>query len=41
VPFGLQVTAARFRDELLLDVAKRWEQAQPWPSTAPGYEPFA
>ncbi len=41
VPFGLQVTAPRFRDELLLDVAKRWEQAQPWPLTAPGYEPFA
>ena len=41
VPFGLQVTAPRFRDDLLLDVAKRWEQAQPWPLTAPGYEPFA
>ena len=41
VPFGLQVTAPRFRDELLLDVARRWEQAQPWPLTAPGYEPFA
>ncbi len=41
VPFGLQVTAPRFRDELLLDIAKRWERAQPWPLTAPGYEPFA
>jgi Asp-tRNA(Asn)/Glu-tRNA(Gln) amidotransferase A subunit family amidase len=41
VPFGLQVTAPRFRDDLLLDVAKRWEQGQPWPLTAPGYEPFA
>jgi Asp-tRNA(Asn)/Glu-tRNA(Gln) amidotransferase A subunit family amidase len=41
VPFGLQVTAPRFRDDLLLDIARRWEQAQPWPLTAPGYEPFA
>jgi Asp-tRNA(Asn)/Glu-tRNA(Gln) amidotransferase A subunit family amidase len=41
VPFGLQITAPRFRDDLLLDVARRWEQAQPWPLTAPGYEPFA
>jgi Asp-tRNA(Asn)/Glu-tRNA(Gln) amidotransferase A subunit family amidase len=41
VPFGLQVTAPRFRDDLLLDFARLWEQAQPWPLTAPGYEPFA
>jgi Asp-tRNA(Asn)/Glu-tRNA(Gln) amidotransferase A subunit family amidase len=41
VPFGLQVTAARFRDDLLLDVARRWEEARPWPAVAPGYEPLA
>jgi Asp-tRNA(Asn)/Glu-tRNA(Gln) amidotransferase A subunit family amidase len=41
VPFGLQVTGPRFRDDLLLDVARRWEAARPWPETAPGYEPFA
>jgi Asp-tRNA(Asn)/Glu-tRNA(Gln) amidotransferase A subunit family amidase len=41
VPFGLQVTGPRFRDELLLDVARRWEEARPWPETAPRYEPFA
>jgi len=40
VPFGLQVTAARHADELLLDVAAAWEAAHPWPSTAPGYAPF-
>jgi amidase/aspartyl-tRNA(Asn)/glutamyl-tRNA(Gln) amidotransferase subunit A len=41
VPFGLQVTGPRFRDDLLLDVARRWEVARPWPVVAPGYEPFA
>jgi len=40
VPFGLQVTGPRFRDDLLLDVARRWEVARPWPKVAPGYEPF-
>ena len=41
VPFGLQVTGPRFRDDLLLDVARRWEDARPWAPVAPGYEPFA
>jgi amidase/aspartyl-tRNA(Asn)/glutamyl-tRNA(Gln) amidotransferase subunit A len=40
VPFGLQVTAPRFRDDLLLDLAGLWEQAHPWPRVAPDYEPF-
>jgi Asp-tRNA(Asn)/Glu-tRNA(Gln) amidotransferase A subunit family amidase len=40
VPFGLQVTAPRFREDLLLDLAAGWEEAYPWPITAPGYEPF-
>jgi Asp-tRNA(Asn)/Glu-tRNA(Gln) amidotransferase A subunit family amidase len=40
VPFGLQLTAPRFRDDLLLDAAAAWERAQPWPLVAPGYEPF-
>jgi Asp-tRNA(Asn)/Glu-tRNA(Gln) amidotransferase A subunit family amidase len=40
VPFGLQVTAPRFRDDLLLDLAARWELERPWPVVAPGYEPF-
>jgi Asp-tRNA(Asn)/Glu-tRNA(Gln) amidotransferase A subunit family amidase len=40
VPFGLQVTAPRFREDVLLDLAARWEEAHPWPLTAPGYEPL-
>ena len=40
LPFGLQVTAARFADESLLDLAARWESAHPWPLSAPGYHPF-
>ncbi len=40
VPFGLQVTAPRYADGLLLDVAERWEAAHPWPTVAPGYLPF-
>jgi Asp-tRNA(Asn)/Glu-tRNA(Gln) amidotransferase A subunit family amidase len=40
VPFGLQVTGPRFRDDLLLDLATRWQRASPWPLTAPGYSPF-
>jgi Asp-tRNA(Asn)/Glu-tRNA(Gln) amidotransferase A subunit family amidase len=40
VPFGLQVTGPRFADAMLLDIADRWQQANPWPRTAPGYSPF-
>jgi Asp-tRNA(Asn)/Glu-tRNA(Gln) amidotransferase A subunit family amidase len=40
VPFGLQVTAPRYADGLLLDLAGAWEAAHPWPEVAPGYEPF-
>jgi Asp-tRNA(Asn)/Glu-tRNA(Gln) amidotransferase A subunit family amidase len=40
LPFGLQVTGPRFRDQLLLDLAGAWEQAHPWPRTADGYGPF-
>ncbi len=40
VPFGLQVTGPRHADDLLLDVAERWESTHPWPTVAPGYEPF-
>ncbi len=38
LPFGLQLTGPRYRDDLLLDLAARWEQAQPWPWFAPGCE---
>lgn len=40
LPFGLQVTAGRWHDEVLLDLADRWESYRPWPLCAPGYEPF-
>jgi aspartyl-tRNA(Asn)/glutamyl-tRNA(Gln) amidotransferase subunit A len=40
VPMGLQVVAPRYADGLALSVAQILERAQPWPITAPGYEPF-
>lgn len=40
VPFGLQVVAPRFRDDLALTFGQAWERANPWPMSAPGYEPF-
>ena len=40
IPFGLQVTAPRYREDLLLAVATRWEQVAPWPPAAPDYEMF-
>ncbi len=40
VPFGMQFTGPRFRDDLLLDLAEAWERAHPWPPTAPGFGPF-
>lgn len=41
LPFGLQVIGPRWRDDLVLEFAAAWELAHPWPSNAPGYEPFA
>jgi Asp-tRNA(Asn)/Glu-tRNA(Gln) amidotransferase A subunit family amidase len=41
LPFGLQITAPRFRDDMALTVAEAWERTNPWPLIAPGYEPFA
>ena len=40
VPFGLQVTASRWRDEDLLHLATLWQVAHPWSVTAPGYDSF-
>ena len=40
VPFGLQITAPRFRDDMAIAVAAAWERTNPWPLAAPGYEPF-
>ncbi|HZB79200.1 MAG TPA: amidase family protein, partial [Actinomycetota bacterium] len=41
VPFGLEITAPRFRDDMALTVAEAWERTNPWPIVAPGHEPFA
>ena len=41
VPFGLQITAPRFRDDMALAVAAAWERANQWPPTAPGHELFS
>ena len=41
IPFGLQITGPRFRDDLVLNLGEAWEVANPWPLVAPGYEPFA
>ena len=40
IPFGLQITGPRFRDDMVLNVGEAWERANPWPLVAPGYEPF-
>ena len=40
VPFGLEITAPRFRDDMALKIAEMWERTNPWPLVAPGYEPF-
>lgn len=38
LPFGLQLTAPRYHDYRLLDLATLVESAHPWARTAPGYE---
>ena len=40
IPFGLQVTGPRFRDDLVLAFGDAWEAANPWQPTAPGRAPF-
>jgi Asp-tRNA(Asn)/Glu-tRNA(Gln) amidotransferase A subunit family amidase len=40
VPFGLQITGPRFRDDLVLAVGKAWQKAHPARGVAPGYEVF-
>jgi Asp-tRNA(Asn)/Glu-tRNA(Gln) amidotransferase A subunit family amidase len=40
LPFGLQFTGPRYRDDLLLALGARWEEARPWPWFAPGFEPL-
>lgn len=38
LPFGLQLTAERYYDLELLDLAEVLEESFPWPRYAPGYE---
>jgi Asp-tRNA(Asn)/Glu-tRNA(Gln) amidotransferase A subunit family amidase len=40
LPYGLQITAPRWYDEQLLDVAALWEEHRPWPRVADGYDEF-
>ena len=40
VPFGMQIIAPRFREAWLLELASRFEERNPWPRTAPGYDEF-
>ncbi len=37
MPVGLQIVGPRYREDLLLSVAKRFEAAHPWPRHAPAY----
>lgn len=40
LPFGMQVTGARWSDRSLIEIAKIWQQNYDFTSIAPGYEPF-
>jgi Asp-tRNA(Asn)/Glu-tRNA(Gln) amidotransferase A subunit family amidase len=41
VPFGVQIVGPRWRDALVLQLARRLEELRPWPISPPGFEPFA
>ncbi len=41
LPFGIQLTAPRYHDRSLLDLAREIEGAYPWPRVAPGYTTLA
>ena len=40
LPGALQITAARYREDLLLDLAQNWERTNPWQLNATGYDAF-
>jgi Asp-tRNA(Asn)/Glu-tRNA(Gln) amidotransferase A subunit family amidase len=40
IPFGLQITGPRWRDDMVLELGRTWERANPWPAVAPAYERF-
>ncbi len=41
VPFGLQLTGPRYREDLVLGLGAAWEAIRPWALTADGFAPFA
>lgn len=41
LPFGLEITGPRWRDDLVLEFGAAWERVRPWTGTAPGCEPFS
>ncbi len=41
LPFGLQITAPRYQERRLLELAARIEEVEPWPLSAPGYQTLA
>ena len=41
LPFGLEIVGPRYRDDLVLEFGATFEGVRPWPTVAPGYEPFA
>jgi Asp-tRNA(Asn)/Glu-tRNA(Gln) amidotransferase A subunit family amidase len=40
LPGAIQITATRYRDDLLLDLAQNWERTNPWQRNATGYDAF-
>jgi aspartyl-tRNA(Asn)/glutamyl-tRNA(Gln) amidotransferase subunit A len=38
LPIGLQIMARRHRDDIVLRLARIFEQAHPWPRLAPHYQ---
>ena len=40
LPGALQITAGRYREDLLLDMAQNWERTNPWQLNATGYNAF-
>jgi len=40
LPGAIQITAPRYRDDLLLDMAQNWERTNPWQRNATGYDAF-
>ena len=38
LPLGLQIVGRRHADDVVLRLARLFEQAQPWPRLAPGFD---